>query len=81
MRQNIIRLLVPISYSMKTSYFNFLQNFICKVFVIADVLSSIGATELVKLQNKINKLYFEQYQEAALYSIRENMLTMGIYII
>ena len=37
---------------------NFLQNFICKVFVTDDVLSFIGALELMKFQNKINQLYF-----------------------
>ena len=81
MRQWIIRFLVHISHSMKTSFFNFLQNFICKVFVIDDVLSSIGAPELMKFQSKINQLYFEQDKEAALNSVREKMLTMGISII
>ena len=69
MRQWIIRFLVPISHSIKTSFFNFLQNFICKVFVTDDVLSSIGEPELMKFQNKINQLYFEQDQEAALNSV------------
>ena len=81
MWQWIIRFLVPISYSLKTSVFNFFQNFICKVFVTDDVLSSIGAPELMELQNKINQLYFEQDQEAALNSVRDKMLTMGITII
>ena len=61
--------------------FNFLQNFICKVFVTDDVLSSIGAPELMEFQNKINQLYFEQDQEATLNSVRDKMLTMGISII
>ena len=63
------------------SFFNFLQNFICKVFVTDDVLSSIGAPELMEFQNRINQLYFEQDQEAALNSVRDKMLTMGILII
>lgn len=63
------------------SFFNFLQNFICKVFVTDDVLSSIGAPELMEFQNRINQLYFEQDQEAALNSVRDKMLTMGISII
>ena len=58
------KILVPISHSMKMSFFNFLQNFTCKVFVTDDVLSSIGAPELMEFQNKINQLYFEQDQEA-----------------
>ena len=66
---------------MKMSFFNFLQNFICKVFVTDDVLSFIGAPELMEFQNKINQLYFEQDQEAALNSVRDKMLTMGISII
>ena len=66
---------------MKMSFFNFLQNFICKVFVTDDVLSSIGAPELMEFQNKINQLYFEQDKEAALNSVRDKMLTMGISII
>ena len=48
MRQWIIRFLVPISHSMKMSFFNFFQNFICKVFVTDNVLSSIGAPELME---------------------------------
>ena len=63
------------------SFFNFLQNFICKVFVADDVLSSIGAPELMEFQNRINQLYFEQDQEAALNSVRDKMRTMGISII
>ena len=63
------------------SFFNFLQNFICKVFVTDDVLSSIGAPELMEFQNKINQLYFEQDQESALNSLRDKMHTMGITII
>ena len=43
-------------------FFNFLQNFICKVFVTDDVLSSIGALEQMEFQNRINQLYFEQDQ-------------------
>ena len=66
---------------MKMSFFNFLHNFICKVFVNDDVLSSIGAPELMEFQNKINQLYFEQDQNAALNSVRDKMLTMGIPII
>ena len=81
MRQWIIRYLVSISHSMKTSFFNFLQNFICKVFVTDDVLSSIGLPELMEFPNKINQLNFEQNQEAALNSRREKMLTMQISII
>ena len=81
MRQWIIRFLVPISNSMITSFFNFLQNFICKVFVTDDVLSFIGAPELMEIQNQINQLYFKQDQEAALNSFRDKMLTMGISII
>ena len=81
MRQWIIRFLVPISHSMKMSFFNFLQNFICKVFVTDDVLSSIGAPELMEFQNRINQLYFKQDQEAALNSVRDKMLTMRISII
>ena len=69
MRQWIIRFLVSISHSIKTSFGNFLQNFICKVFVTDDVLSSIGAPELMEFQNKINQLYFEQDQEAVLNSV------------
>ena len=76
-------------YQISRSYFpfydnilvNFLQNFICKVFVTDDVLSSISAPELMEFQNKINRLYFEQDQEAALNSVREKMLSMGISII
>ena len=71
MRQWIIRFLVPISHSMKISFLNFLQNFICKVFVTDDVLSFIGAPELMEFQNKINQLYFEHDQKAALNSVRE----------
>ena len=56
---------------MKTSFFNFLQNFIFKVFVTDNVLSFIGAPELMEFQNKINQLYFEQDQETALNSVRE----------
>ena len=63
------------------SFFNFLQNFICKVFVTDDVFSFIGPPELMEFQNKINQLYFEQDQEAALNSVREKMLTIGIFII
>ena len=63
------------------TFFNFLLNIICKVFVTDDVLSFIGAPELVEFQNKINQLYFEQNQEAALNSVRDKMLTMGISII
>ena len=63
------------------SFFNFLQNFICKVFVTDDVLSSIGGPELMKFQKRINQLYFEQDQEAALNSVRDKMFTMGISII
>ena len=63
------------------SFLNFLQNFICKVFVTDDVLSSIGAFELMEFKNKINQLYFEQDQEAALNSVRDKMLKMGIFII
>ena len=81
MRHWIIRFFVPISHSMKMSFFNFLQNFICKVFVTDDVLSSIGAFELMEFKNKINQLYFEQDQEAALNSVRDKMLTMRISII
>ena len=66
---------------MKMSFFNFLQNFICKVFVTDDVLSSIGAPELMEFQNMINQLYFEKDQEAALNNVRDKMLTMGISII
>ena len=66
---------------MKISFFNFLQNFICKVFITDDVLSSIGAPELMEFQNKINQLYFEQDQEAALNSVRAKMHTMEIFII
>ena len=80
-RQWIIRFLVPISQSMKISFFNFLQNFICKVFVTDDVLSSIGAPELMKFQTKNYQLYFVQDQEAALNSVRDKMITMGISII
>ena len=69
MRQWIIRFLVIISYSIKMSFFNFLQNFICKVFFTDDVLSSIGAPELMEIQNKINKLNLEQDHEAALNSV------------
>ena len=81
MRQWIIRFLVPISHSMKTSFFNFLQNFIWKVFVTDNVLSSIGAPELMEFQNKIYQLYFKQDQEAALNSVSDKMLNMGISII
>ena len=81
MRQWIIRFPVPISHSMKKSFFNFLQNFICKVFVTDDVLSSIGAPELMEFYNKINQHYFERDQEAALNSVREKILTMQISII
>ena len=35
----------------------------------------------MKFQNKINQLYFEQNQDAALNSVREPILTMGISII
>ena len=35
----------------------------------------------MEFQNKINQLYFEQDQEAALNSVRDKMLTMGISII
>ena len=63
------------------SFFNFIQNFICKVFVTDDVLSFIGAPELMEFQNKINQLYFEQDQKATLNSVRDKMLTMGISII
>ena len=66
---------------MKMSFFNFLQNFICKVFVTDDVLSSIGAPEMMEFQNKINQLFFEQDQEAALNSVQKQMLTMAISII
>ena len=66
---------------MKMSFFNFLENFICKVFVTDDVLSSIGAPELIKFQNRINQLYFEQDQEAALNSVRDKILTIRISII
>ena len=69
MRQWIIRFFIPISHSMKILFFNFLNNFICKVFVTDDVLSSIGASELIKFQNKINQLYFKQDEEAALISV------------
>ena len=76
-------------YQISCSYFpfyenvflNFLQNFICKVFVTDDVLSFIGAPELMEIQNQINQLYFKQDQEAALNSFRDKMLTMGISII
>ena len=81
MRQGIIRFLVPISYSMKISFCNFLQNFIFKVFVTDDGLSSINAPELMEFQYKINQLYFKQDQEAALNSVRDKILTMGISII
>ena len=63
----------------ETSILNFRQNFICKVFVTDDVLSSIGATKLMEFQNKINQLYFEQDQGAALNSVCDKMLTMGIF--
>ena len=81
MRQCIIRFLVPICHSMKMSFFNFLQKLICKVFITDDVLNSIGAPELMEFQNKINELYFEQDQKAALNSVRYKMLTIGISII
>ena len=35
----------------------------------------------MKFQNKINQLYFEQDQEAALNSVWDKMLIMGISII
>ena len=81
MRHCIIRFLVSISHSIKTLFVNFLQNFICKVFVTDDVLSSIGAPEMMEFQNKINQLFFEQDQEAALNSVQKQMLTMAISII
>ena len=81
MRQWIIRFLIPLSHSMKMSFFNFLQNFIGKVFVTDDVLCFIGAPELMEFQNKINQLYFELDQEASLNSVRDKMLIMGISII
>ena len=81
MRKWIIKFLVYISHSLKMSFFNFFQNFICKVLVTDDVLSSIGSFELMEFHNKINQLYFEQDQEAAINSVRNKMLTMGISII
>ena len=79
-RQWIIRFLV-FTYSMRTSFLNVFQNFIRKVLVTDDVLSSFGALELIEFQNKINQLYFYQYQEAALDRRREVMLTLGDSII
>ena len=57
MDYQIFRFFFPF-YEM--SFFNYLQHFICKVFVTDDVLSSIGAPELMEFQNKINQLFFEQ---------------------
>ena len=64
----------------KNVLFNFLLNFVCKVYVTDDVLSFIGAPELKKFLNQINQLYFKQDQEAALSSVRDKMLTMEISI-
>ena len=65
----------------ETSFYNLLQNFICKVVFSDDVLSSICAHELMEFQYKIYQLYFEQDQEAALNSVQNKMLTMKISII
>ena len=54
----IIRFLVPNSHSMRTSFLNFLQHFIRKVLVTDDVLSSIGAPELMEFLNMINHFTF-----------------------
>ena len=62
-------------------FFNFLLNFVFKVYVSDGVLSFIGAPELMEFQNQFNQLYFKQDQEAALSSVRHKMLTMGISII
>ena len=66
---------------MRISFYNLLQHFVRNFFVTDNVLLSIGAPELIKFKNKIDQLDYHQDQEAALYRLREEMLTFGISII
>ena len=58
--QWFIRFLVPITEASHVSFDNFLDRFIRKVLITDSVLSSIGAFELMKFQNKIIQTDLQQ---------------------
>ena len=73
--------LVPFSEACSTSFHNFLEKFIRRVFISDSVLSSIGAVELMVFQNRMDQLDFLKQQQTALDVLKDFMFLKGITVI
>ena len=76
-----IRFLVHISEACSTSFHDFLEKFIRRVFITDPVLSSIGAFELMVFQNRIDQLNFPDRQHTALDMFKDFMILKSITVI
>ena len=76
-----IRFLVPISEACSTSFYDFLEKFIRRVFITDPVLSSIGDFELMVFQNRIDQLDFPDKQHTALDMLKDFMILKSITVI
>ena len=76
-----IRFLVPINEACNTSFHDFLEKFIRRVFITDSGLSYIGAFELMVFQNRMDQLDFFKQQQTALDILRDFMFLKGITVI
>ena len=76
-----VRFLVPISEPCSTSFHDFMETFIRRVFITEPVLSFIGAFELIMFQNKIDQLDFLDTQHTAIDMLKNFMILKSITVI
>ena len=76
-----IRFLVLTIETFGNSFHNFLDTFRCRVLITDFVLSSIGAFELIKFQNKMDQLDFPKQQQTALDMLKKYMISKSIIVI
>ena len=77
----VLRFLVSISNHLRYSFITFLQRLIRTVLITDSVLYSIGAIDLIKLQNKIDQHDITVQEKAELNDLRKSMLSMGVTIL
>ena len=65
--QWVLRFLALCNHHLKLSFYSFLERLISTIIIIDSVLYSIGAVELMKLQ-----------ENAELKNLRKSMLSMGV---
>ena len=76
-----IRFLVPTIEAFLKSFHKFLEKFIRRILITDSVLSSIGAFELMKFQNRMDQLECPKQQQTALNILKDYMISKSITII